>query len=64
MGGLLECALGMMIGQGLAYLLHRWEGAVRNVEAAMEVDEKDGLMVGEEFPPQYEVVDVVVVEEK
>jgi hypothetical protein len=54
----------MMIGQGLAYLLHRWEAAVRNVEAAMEADEKDGLMVGEEFPPQYEVVDVVVVEEK
>jgi hypothetical protein len=33
---------------------------MRNVKVVMEVDKKDGG----DFPPQYKVVDVVVVEEK
>lgn len=66
-GGLLACALGMMVGQALAYLLNRRssrERFPRNVEAAMEADEKDALMEGGEMPPQYEDVDVVMIEDK
>jgi hypothetical protein len=41
----------------------RGEGA-RGLEAAIEDDEKDALVENGEMPPQYEDVDVIVVEEK
>ena len=67
LGGLVACALGMVVGRGLAYLLSRRsrrDDLSENVEAAVEVDEKDALMEGREMPPQYEDVDIVVVEQK
>ncbi len=66
-GGLLACTLGMLVGQALAYLLNRRsrrDRVAQMMEAAVETDEKDALMEGEEMLPQYEDVDIVVVEQK
>jgi hypothetical protein len=68
MGGLLACAFGMLIGQAVASCMNRRCRRAGeesgNTEAAVEDDEKDGLMENGEMPPQYENVDVIVVEEK
>ena len=69
-GGLVACALGMLIGQALASCLNRRSrrqgarGLVRDGEIAIQDDEKDVLVENGEMPPQYEDVDVIVVEEK
>lgn len=66
-GGLLACSLGMLVGQALAYLMNRRsrrDRVIEIVEAAVETDEKDALMESGEMPPQYEDVDIVVVEQK
>ncbi len=66
-GGLLACSLGMLVGQALAYLLNRRardDRVSQTIEAAVDADEKAALMEGAETLPQYEDVDVVVVEQK
>lgn len=65
-GGLLACGLGMLVGRAFALCLNRRSrgDGVRGLEAAIAEDEKDGLVENDEMPPQYEAVDVVVVEEK
>lgn len=66
-GGLLACALGMLVGQALAYLLNRRsrrDHVSQITEIVVEADEKDALMESGEMPPQYEDVDIVVVEQK
>ncbi|KAF7513532.1 hypothetical protein GJ744_008826 [Endocarpon pusillum] len=67
MGGLLACALGMLVGQALAYLLNRRSRrdlGSQIIETVVEADEKDALMESGEMPPQYADVDIVVVEQK
>lgn len=64
LGGLAACGIGMLVGQGLARCISYRSRQVENVESAVEQDEKDVLMDHGEMPPQYEVLDVVVVEEK
>jgi hypothetical protein len=66
LGGLLACAVGMMVGRGLAFCLNRRsrDQGARGLEAAIEDDEKDALVENGEMPPQYEDVDIIVVEEK
>ena len=70
-GGLLTCALGIAVCRVLAYVMRRRSSAQRlgrDDEEAVQADEKDELMMmvdaDEELPPQYEVVGVVMVEEK
>lgn len=66
-GGLLACAVGMLVGHGMARLLSYRSSrgiAPRNLEDAVENDEKDGLVVNGEMPPQYEDGDVIVIEQK
>lgn len=69
-GGLVACALGMLVGHALARCMISRSGREgrrlepENLEAAVERDEKDALMDSGEMPPEYEDVEVVVVEEK
>lgn len=65
-GGLLACGLGMLVGRAFGLCLNRRsrDEGVRGLEAAIVEDEKDALVENGEMPPQYEAVDVVVVEEK
>lgn len=60
--GLAVCVIGMVIGQTLARCVKRPRRA--DAEIPVEEDEKDALMETGEMPPQYEDVDVVVVEQK
>lgn len=65
-GGLVACAFGMLVGQALASCMNRRsrrEGA-RVLEVAVGDDEKDALVENGEMPPQYEDVDVIVIEQK
>ena len=67
-GGLMASAVGMLVGQSLVYLWFRFHrrgqrGNVRIVEVAVTEDEKDALVDAEEFPPQYEDVEAVTVED-
>lgn len=71
-GGLVACALGMLVGQAVASCMNRRSrraGAgvaalTADGEIAISDEEKDVLVENGEMPPQYEDVDVVVVEEK
>ncbi len=66
-GSVLAITLMLVVRQAWAYLSNRRSrrdgaGSPRNIEAAVEEDEKDALMENGEMPPQYEDVDVIVVE--
>lgn len=45
-------------------LRSRQQVLVRDQEIALEDDEKDGLVENGEMPPQYEDMEVFVIEEK
>jgi hypothetical protein len=69
LGGILACAIGMLVGQVLVALWSRFRrggerASVMNGETALADDEKDALVGDEGMPPHYEDVDVVVVEQK
>jgi hypothetical protein len=65
-GGLVICSLGLLVGHALVRRFKRRSNrdSPRNVEDALEDDEKDALVENGELPPQYEDVEVIVVEEK
>jgi hypothetical protein len=69
-GGLVVCALGTLVARAFVHCWNRsfsrkgGRGLPRNGEIAVETDEKEALMQNGEMPPQYQDVDVVVVEEK
>jgi hypothetical protein len=67
-GGLMASAVGMLVGQALAYLWLRFHRGgqrrgVRVVEVAVSEDEKDALVETEDLPPHYEDVEAVVMED-
>lgn len=61
-------AVGMLVGQALVYLWFRFHrggqrGNIRLAEVAVSEDEKDALVEPRDLPPQYEDVEVVIVED-
>lgn len=67
-GGLLASAVGMLVGQAIVYLWFRFHrggnrGPIRLTQAVVSEEEKDSLVQNEELPPQYEDVEVIVVED-
>lgn len=69
-GGLMASAIGMLVGQFVAFLWIRYHrggrrGNVRTVELVIEEDEKDALIIDDEITlPQYEDVEAAVVEDE
>lgn len=69
-GGLMASAIGMLVGQFVAFLWIRYHrggrrGNVRAVEVVIEEDEKDALIIDDEVaPPQYEDVEAAAVEDE